>query len=227
MVFKDGSFGKKRWLSKTHSNPPKSQCSTFRETHYTPSPFNQASVVPSHTKKTVLDTWNRYHSLARSPTARNATTFITEWGRYRYLSSPQGFHAAGDGYTRTFDDITVDFPRKAKCIDDTVLWDNTIDDAFWHTVDYITLCSQGGITFNPKKFHFAQDELDFAGFTLTSTGIKPMQDMLNAILNFPTPKDITGAKSWFGLVNQVVYAFSMVDVMLSYRDLLNPNSVWY
>ena len=64
---------------------------------------------------------------------------------------------------------------------------------------------RGRITMNLKKLPFAQEELDFAGFTLTVTGIKPMQNMLNAILNFPTPKDITGARSCFGLVNQVAY----------------------
>ena len=103
---------------------------TYRETHHTPSPFNQASVVPPHKKKTVLDAWNGYHSLGLSPDASNATTFITEWGRYRYLSSPQGFHAAGDGYTKAFDDITIDYNRKAKCIDDTLLWDDNLESAF-------------------------------------------------------------------------------------------------
>ena len=200
---------------------------TYRETHHTPSPFNQASVVPPHTKKTVLDAWNGYHSLALSPDASDATTFITEWGRYRYLSSPQGFHAAGDGYTRAFDNITTDFPRKAKCIDDSVLWDGSIEDAFWHTVDYITRCSEGGIIFNPRKFHFSHDEVDFAGFTLTSTGIRPMQQMLSAIRNFPTPTNITGARSWFGLINQVAYAFSMAEEMLPYRDLLKAGVKWY
>jgi hypothetical protein len=200
---------------------------TYRETHHTPSPFNQASVVPPHTKKTVLDAWNGYHSMPLSPAARDATTFITEWGRYRYLGSPQGFHAAGDGYTKRFDDITVDCKRKAKCIDDTVLWDTNIEKSFWHTVEYITTCNDGGIIFNPKKFHFAMDEVDFAGFTLSSVGIKPMKEILTAIKNFPTPTDITGARSWFGLINQVAYAFSMTSEMQPFRDLLKPGRTWF
>ena len=58
---------------------------TLRETHHTPSPFNIVSVVLQKKNKTVLDAWNGYHSLPLSPSARDATTFITEWGRYRYL----------------------------------------------------------------------------------------------------------------------------------------------
>lgn len=53
---------------------------TMRETHHTLSSFNQVSVVPARIKKTVLDAWNGYHSLPLSPKAREATTFITEWG---------------------------------------------------------------------------------------------------------------------------------------------------
>ena len=199
---------------------------TYRETHHTPSPYNQASVVPPGTVKTILDAWNGYHSLPLSPAASHATTFITEWGRYRYLSSPQGFHAAGDGYTKAFDDITIDFPRKAKCIDDSVLWDDIIEHAFWHTLEYINLCASNGIIFNPTKFRFACNEVDFAGFTLTENGIKPMKQIINAIENFPTPTDITGARSWFGLINQVAYAFSMSKEMLPFRELLKP-SKWY
>lgn len=88
----------------------KLNAATMRETHHTPSPFNQVSIVPARTKKTVLDAWNWYHSLPLSPTARDATTFITKWCRYQYLRAPQGFNASGDGYTRQFDDITVDIP---------------------------------------------------------------------------------------------------------------------
>lgn len=198
----------------------KLNAATMRETHHTPSPFNQVSVVPARTKKTVLDAWNGYHSLPLSPTARDATTFITEWGRYRYLRAPQGFHASGDGYTRRFDDITVDIPRKTRCIDDTLLWDGTTDSAFWHTLDYITHCGRNGIVFNPDKFKFACDEVEFAGFIITADGIKPSKKMTEAILNFPTPTNITGVRSWFGLVNQVSYAFSQAEVMAPFRELL-------
>ena len=105
-MLKDGGRTEKGWL------PPdawwiskKLNAATRRETHHTPSPFNQASVIPANTRKTVLDSWNGYHSLPLPP-------FITELDWYRYCRIPQGFHGSGDGYTRRFDDITVDMVRK-------------------------------------------------------------------------------------------------------------------
>ena len=197
---------------------------TLRETHHTPSPFNQVSTVPPHMKKTVLDAWNGYHSLPLSPEARDATTFITEWGRYRYLRAPMGFQASGDAYTRRFDDITVDMQRKTRIIDDTILWDSTLASSFWHTLEYISHCAQNGIIFNPTKFVFGEDQVDFGGFTITDDGVKPTNAIIDAIANFPTPTDITGVRSWFGLVNQVAYTFAQADIMAPFRELLSTKN---
>lgn len=61
------------------------------------SPFHQARQVPSGKHKTVFDAWNSYHSVPLHEDDRHKTTFITPWGRYRYLSAPQGYMASGDG----------------------------------------------------------------------------------------------------------------------------------
>ncbi len=103
--------------------------------------------------------------------------------------------------------------RQKRIIDDTILWDDSISSAFWHTLEYISHCAQNGIVFNPRKFTFGKTEVDFAGFTLTENGIKPSNSMINAIAKFPTPDDITGIRSWFGLVNQVAYTFAQADMM--------------
>ena len=84
---------------------------TRRETHYTPTPFEIVSTIPTNTYKTVLDAWNGYHSMPLAEESRDATTFITKRGRYRYKRAPQGFHASGDAYTHRFDNITKDFDR--------------------------------------------------------------------------------------------------------------------
>ena len=198
-----------------------------RETHHTPSPFHLAQSVPPGTRKTVLDAWNGYHAVPLDTQSRELTTFITEFGRYRYIRAPQGHLAAGDAYTRRFDEIIRDVPRKVKCVDDSLLWDTTIEEAFWHTFHYLTLCANHGITFNPEKFVFAQLSVDFAGLTITDSGIKPTPSMLQAIRDFPTPTDITGARSWFGLVEQVAWAYSLKPLMSPFRDLVRSKTPFH
>ena len=199
---------------------------SYRETHHAAPPFTQVSAVPSHTVKTTLDAWNGYHSLPLAPSACDATTFITEWGRYRYLRAPQGFHAAGDAYTRAYDDIVINIKRKSKVVDDTILWDKIISEAFIHAIEYIDLCSRNGIIFSPKKFAFARDEVEFAGFVVSHSSIQPSKKITNAISNFPVPKNITDARSWFGLVNQVAFSTAVAPFMQPFSDLLKDGK-WY
>ena len=193
-----------------------------RETHHTQSPFHQARSVPHSKKKTVFDAWNGYHSVPLHPDDRHFTTFITPWGRYRYCTAPQGYIASGDGYSRRYDEVVASFPRKTKCIDDTLLWSDTIHDCFFQAAQWLDICGRNGITLNPEKFIFAQDVVEFAGFEITQDTVRPCKRFLRAITEFPTPKNITDVRSWFGLLNQVSYAFSMAERMLPFRNLLKP-----
>ena len=194
---------------------------TLREPHHTPSPFNVVSTVPTKTYRTVIDAWNGYHSLPLHEATKNSMTFITEWGRYRYCRAPMGYHVSGDAYTRRFDDITQGFPRSARIIDDTLLWDHSIAESFWHTIDYLILCAKNGIIFNKEKFQFCQTVVEFAGFELFEDGYRPLRKILSAIKDFPTPKSVTDVRSWFGLVNQLSYAFAQAPIMEPFRQLLS------
>ena len=195
-----------------------------RETHHTQSPFHQARSVPHDKKKTVFDCWNGYHSIPLHDDDRHLTTFITPWGRYRYNTAPQGYIASGDGYSRRFDEIVSHVPNKTKCIDDTLLWADDISASFKQAVNWLDLCGRHGITLNPDKFVFAADTVEFAGFEITSDSVRPCQKYLDAIRHFPTPNNITDMRSWFGLINQVSYAFAATERMLPFRESLKPGT---
>ena len=199
-----------------------------RETHHTQSPFHQAHSVPHNKKKTVFDAWNGYHSVPLHPEDRHLTTFITPWGRYRYCVAPQGYAASGDAYTRRYDNIVAHIPNKTKCVDDTLLWADTVEERFWQAVNWLDVCGRNGIILNPPpKFTFAADDVEFAGFEVTLTDVRPCKQYLEAILKFPTPTNITDIRSWFGLINQVSYAFSMTERMAPFRQFLKPNTPFY
>ena len=99
-----------------------------------------------------------------------------------------------------------------------------MEDIFFRTCQYLTLCSRAGIIFNKKKFQLGSKIVDFLGFTITEDSVKPSADYIEAIKDFPGPKDITGIRSFFGLINQVAYAFAQTQVVLPFRELLKPSS---
>ncbi|XP_068232102.1 uncharacterized protein [Palaemon carinicauda] len=95
--------------------------SCLLDTHHTPAPFDMVSGVPKHTFKTVADA-------------------------FRYRRTPMGHCSAGDVYTRRLDDAIQDIQRKYKWVDDTLLYDDSIEGAFWHAYDFLETCSAKGVT---------------------------------------------------------------------------------
>ena len=84
------------------------------------------------------------------------------------------------------------------------------------------------MVFSPQKFRFARREVEFAGFLITENGIKPAAKYTESIRDFPTPKNITEVRSWYGLINQVDYCFCKTEIMAPFRHLLSPGNdfVW-
>ena len=86
------------------------------------------------------------------------------------------------------------------------------------------LCLKNGILLNLKKFEFCKKTVEFAGMKITESGIAPSDHILSAIRDFPAPKDLTGARSWLGLVNQVSWAYSISHIMTPFRELVRKNA---
>ena len=142
-----------------------------RQPHHTRSPHTIAMSVPDNVVKTVLDNWHGYHSVPIHPSDRHLTTFITPYGRYRYRTAPQGFTSAGDGYTQRMDLIVEGTKNFDHCVDDAILWDSDIETNFFSVCQFIEKCASAGCIFNPKKFQFGQDSVDFLRLTITKSGI--------------------------------------------------------
>ena len=116
---------------------------------------------------------------------------------------------SGDGYNERYDAITQGFPNHVRCVDDTMMWASNTEESFLQVCSYLDRCARNGIVLNPEKFQFCQDTADFAGLQVSPTSVMPSAKILQSIANFPAPSDITGARAWFGLVNQGSFAFSL------------------
>ena len=197
---------------------------SVRQTHYTRSPYHLVMGIPEKTKKTVYDAWNGYHSVPIHEDDRHYTTFITEFGRYRYKVLPQGYLASGDGYTERYSEIVEGEPRKVQCIDDTCQFSKDTKESFHTTCRYLTHCGENGIILNPKKFQFSQDVVDFCGFEIGKDYIRPSSKFHAAISELTRPRTLSEVRSFFGLVEQIAYTFHSSTVMAPFRELLKPSN---
>ena len=74
------------------------------------------------------------------------------------------------------------FQDQKTCVDDTVIYDDSIEQNFYRVCEFLEISSRGGCTFNPKKFQFGSSEVNFLGFRVTENGIKPLLEVGPAVL---------------------------------------------
>ena len=195
-----------------------------RQTFPLETPFQLASKIPPLAKKTVVDNWNGYHSVEVHPDDRHYTAFLSQYGRFQYRVAAQGNMVSGDAFNARMGEIFVEFNDMVRCVDDAVVWTvgDDIESHYLKIAQYLNKCAENNVVLNPAKLQFCQDTVDFAGFQVSPTSLMPSEKMLEAIRKFPKPKDISGVRAYFGLVNQVAYAFAMTEEMQPFRHLLSP-----
>ena len=202
----------------------------IRETHHTRSPFRVVFSVPSKMLKSTLDCVDGYHGVPLAEEDKHKTVFITEDGRYEYQRLPQGYGASNDGYTIRTDEILANVPGNPekpdyeKIVDDIIQWSGDMGTSFHRICAVLAHCSKAGMVFSPSKFVFAAKNVEYAGFWVGWDSIQPTPKYIKNILDFPTPKNISDVRSFFGLVNQVAYAFSKGVIMAPFRELLKPDN---
>ena len=99
------------------------------------------------------------------------------------------------GYARRYDENVAYFGDKTKCVDDTLLWSDTIEGSYFHAAQWLDICGRNGIILNPEKFVFSAPTVDFAGFTITMTDVRPCSRYMEAIRDSPEPRNTTDNRS--------------------------------
>ena len=80
-------------------------------------------------------------------------------------------------------------------MDETLLYDHFIKEAFYHVWYFLQLYADNGIVINASKCKFCRETGEFAALNITPTGIALSEKLLVAIKEFPKPENITDAHS--------------------------------
>ena len=107
-----------------------------------------------------LDCWQAFHSIELDKKDREFTTFTTQWGYYRYKRAPQGFLSSTDAYNLRLNEILKKFEAfHRRCVDDIVVFGDTIEELFQRTCKIIETLGRSGVILNAEKFQFGVNEV--------------------------------------------------------------------
>lgn len=129
------------------------------------------------------------------------TAIITPFGLFEFLRMCFGLRNAAQTFQRFMDGIFGDLNFCFVLLDDLLVASSDLQEHLQHLEEVFRRLEQNGLTLNPEKCEFGQPEIDFLGYHITPEGIKPQTCKVEAIMNYPKPKDVKALRRMLGMIN--------------------------
>ena len=151
---------------------------------------------------TSLDLNMGYYHIELSPQSKQLCTLVFPFGKYEMQRLPMGLCNSPDIFQEKMSELMADLEFVRTYIDDLLcLTKGTFDDHLEKLERVLIRVQQAGLKVNAKKSFFAKAELEYLGYWITRSGIKPLPEKVQAILKIETPRNRKELRSFIGIVN--------------------------
>ena len=151
---------------------------------------------------TSLDLNMGYYHIELSPQSKQLCTLVFPFGKYEMQRLPMGLCNSPDIFQEKMSELMTDLEFVRTYIDDLLcLTKGTFDDHLEKLERVLIRVQEAGLKVNAKKSFFAKAELEYLGYWITRSGIKPLPEKVQAILKIETPRNRKELRSFIGIVN--------------------------
>lgn len=156
-----------------------------------------------------LDIKEAYWHLKLDDRSSLLTTMITPFGRYRWSRLPFGLKVSSEIFQRKLTETLGDIEGVFTIADDIIVTGcgDTISEAEHDNTEKLKLlysrCKQAMIILNDDNKMIGLKEFTFHGHKITSEGVKADDEKIKAIIDMPSPTDISGVKRFCGVVQYI------------------------
>ncbi|GBG91367.1 hypothetical protein CBR_g52254 [Chara braunii] len=148
-----------------------------------------------------LDLKSGYHQISIRPNDRYKSAFKTWYGHFEWVVMPFGltnapatFEAAMTNEFRAMLDRLV-----LVYLDDILVYSRTLEDHLGHLRQVLETLRCAKYKANRDKCEFVRQELEYLGHFVTPEGISLLSDKIQAIQEWPEPRNVTDVRSFLGL----------------------------
>eukprot|EP00731_Ephydatia_muelleri_P012306 Em0006g1200a len=145
-----------------------------------------------------LDLANAYLQLALDEESKAYVTVSTHRGLFRYNRLPFGVSSAPAVFQRTMETLLGDIPKVSVYIDDLLVSGESEEEHLKTLGRVLTRLQEAGLKLKRSKCSFMVSTVEYLGHVISEKGI---QEKTKAIVNAPTPQNVTQLKSFLGLLN--------------------------
>ncbi|KAE9143392.1 hypothetical protein PF006_g11578 [Phytophthora fragariae] len=177
-----------------------------------------------------LDLKAGYWQISVAEEDKDKTAFTTRKGLYRFVRMPFGLANAPSTFQRMMNCVLrgLSWVTCLVYLDDIIVF--TKGGVEKHVVELagvLERLSMAGLTLKAKKCQFATDRMEYLGHELSPAGVRPIERLLTAVQEFPTPRDAVEVKRFVhlaGYYQRFVEGFGSIASPLT--ELLRKKVEW-
>jgi hypothetical protein len=147
-----------------------------------------------------LDAYSGYHQIKMKESDQLATSFITPFGMYCYITMSFGLRNAGATYQRCMNHVFGEHigRRVEAYVDDIVVKTRKASDLLSDLETTFKCLRAKGVKLNPEKCVFGVPRGMLLGFIVSERGIEANPEKIAAITNMGPTKDLKGVQRVMG-----------------------------
>lgn len=172
--------------------------------HY-PMPNIDAAIASIHkvSKLSKIDLESAYYHFELDSESRKITTFTSRSGVYRFRRLMFGIKSAPELFQRAMENLFRGIDGLVVFMDDFLVHGETDEKHDKTLEEVLKRLKELNFRINGKKSLLGVTEVTFLGHIISTKGIKPTEDKIQAILDLRSPKNVTELKSLMGMINFV------------------------
>ena len=174
-----------------------------------------------------LDASSGFWQVQLDDASSRLCTFITPFGRYRFLRLPFGISSAPEVYHKIVHDLFEGLPGVNTMMDDIIVWGTTQEEHDKRLRQVMEIARRANLTLNREKCQFSVNRLTFVGDVLCEDGIQPDPAKIAAIMNMKRPENKTEVQRFLGMVNYLGKFLPHLSTKSApLRNLLDERNEW-
>lgn len=132
------------------------------------------------------------------------TSFVTPSGQFEFLRVPFGFCNAPSIFQRFINKIFADFIAQGFMLayfDDIVVMACSIEEALERLTKILQRAEEYGLVINWSKCQFLTTKINYLGYEVEDSTIRPSEGKIIAVKNYPVPTTAKQLQSYLGLTS--------------------------